>query len=136
MGEFDLDMIILDTVRRHTGNADAGPKSRLEADLRLSENGRRSIFAFLVEAFSARGFNLPARGFFLSNFLPCVTVGDIQDAVRAALSGTPAKAAKTSIDPAPAPASRHKPAKSKRKPPAKKSVVKKGKKVGSCRRAA
>ena len=85
MGEFDLDALVVDTVRRQTGNASAGPKSRFAEELRLSENGRKTLFAFLVEAFSARGLNLPARGFYQSNFLALSTVGELQNAVREVL---------------------------------------------------
>ena len=95
MGELDLDAMVIDMVRRHTGNDAAGPRSRFDEDLHLSENGRKALFAFLVEAFSARGVNLPARGFFQSDFLKCQSPGDVQTAIRDALSGVRKKAAAT-----------------------------------------
>ena len=85
MGEFDPDTLVVEIVRRQTGNESAGPRSRFAQDLGLSENGRKTLFAFLVEAFSARGLNLPARGFFQSNFLALSTVGVLQDAIRGVL---------------------------------------------------
>lgn len=105
MGEFDLEAVVLDVVRKQTGQPAAGPRSRLEEDLGLSENGRKALFAFVVEAFTARGLNLPARGFYQSHFLACATPGEVQDAVRAALSGAkrkPAAAGTASATPPPA----------------------------------
>ena len=88
MGEFDVDAIILETIRRQAGNDAVAPKSRFVEDLHLSENGRRTLFAFMVEACSARGLNLPARGFFLSDFLQCSTPAEVQAEIRATLNGT------------------------------------------------
>src|SRR2546423_13005529 len=118
MGEFDLDAIILETVRRQTGIDAAGPKSRLENDLGLTEIGRKSLFAFMAEAFSARGHNLPARGFYQSNFLRCATIGEVQRALRDALTGTrknpqrttSAAPTPTPASPAPGPSPAHRPA--------------------------
>jgi hypothetical protein len=99
MGEFDLEALVLEVVRKHTGRSEAGAGSRFERDLGLSENGRNALFAFLVEAFSARGVNLPSRGFFLSHFRDCQTPGDVQSAIRDTLSGVKKKST-----PAPRPA--------------------------------
>ena len=87
MADFDPDTVVLDVVRKQTGNATAAPESRFAEDLGLSENGRRALFAFMVEAFTARGLNLPARGFFLSDFLVCKTPGDVQRAIKDIMSG-------------------------------------------------
>ena len=124
MGEYDLDAIVLETVRRHTGNAETAPKSRLEADLGLSENGRRSLFSFVVEAFTARGLNLPARGFYQSSFLRCTTVAEIQTAIRETLTGT-RSGAKREATAAPTPAPAATPASQKAKPAKIKSAAKK-----------
>jgi len=105
MGEFDLDTLVLDVVRKHTSQPAAAASSRFDEDLGLSENGRKTLFSFTVEAFTARGLNLPARGFYQSHFLACETPGDVQEAIRAALSGAKRKAAAMGTLPAkPAPA--------------------------------
>ena len=93
MGEFDLDTLVLEVVRKHTSQPAAAASSRFEEDLGLSENGRKTLFSFTVEAFTARGLNLPARGFYQSHFLACETPCDVQEAIRAALSGVKRKAA-------------------------------------------
>jgi hypothetical protein len=103
MGEFDLDTLVLDVVRKQTAQPSAGAGSRFQKDLGLSENGRKTLFAFVVEAFTARGLNLPARGFYLSHFLACQTPGDVQSAIREALTGAKRKAAAAAVKP-PAPA--------------------------------
>jgi hypothetical protein len=92
MGEFDVDTLVLDILRKQTGQASAGMRSRFTEDLGLSDNGRNALFAFLVEAFSARGVNLPSRGFFLSDFLKCTTVAEAQAAIRDAIAGVKKKA--------------------------------------------
>jgi hypothetical protein len=109
MGEFDLESLVLEVIRGHTGRQAAGSRSRFDQDLGLSENGRNALFAFLVEAFSARGVNLPSRRFYLSDFMKCATPGEVQEAIREALSGVkrkpePAPTA-PATQPAPAPAS-------------------------------
>jgi len=93
MGEFDLDTLVLEVVRKHTSQPAAAASSRFDEDLGLSENGRKTLFSFTVEAFTARGLNLPARGFYQSHFLACETPGDVQEAIRAALTGAKRKAA-------------------------------------------
>ena len=87
MGEFDLETVVLDIVRKKTAQPSAGPRSRFVEDLGLSENGRNALFAFLVEAFTARGLNLPSRGFFLTNFLACATPAEVHSAIKDALAG-------------------------------------------------
>ena len=108
MGEFDVESLALDVIRKQTGRPEAGPRSRFEQDLGLSENGRKALFAFVAEAFSARGVNLPSRRFYLSDFLKCTTPGEVQDAIREALTGTKRKPEPTPAAPAtpstPAPA--------------------------------
>ena len=88
MADFDPETIVLETVRRQTGKESAGLKSRFAEDLGLSEEGRRSLFAYMVETFTARGHNLPSRGFYLSDFLQCRTPGEVLDAIKATLAGT------------------------------------------------
>ena len=88
MADFDPETIVLETVRRQTGKESAGLKSRFAEDLGLSEEGRRSLFAYMVETFTAKGQNLPSRGFYLSDFLQCRTVGDAVDAIKSTLAGT------------------------------------------------
>jgi hypothetical protein len=107
MADFDLDALVLDTVRRQTDNASAAAGSRFVEDLGLSENGRKTLFAFLVETFTARGVNLPSRGFFQTDFLACPTPAAVQAAIREALTGgrkKPAANAKTPAKPAVPPA--------------------------------
>jgi hypothetical protein len=107
MADFDLDALVLDTVRRQTDNASAAAGSRFAEDLGLSENGRKTLFAFLVETFTARGVNLPSRGFFQTDFLACPTPAAVQAAIREALTGgrkKPAGNAKMSAKPALPPA--------------------------------
>ena len=103
MGEFDLDAMVLDVVRKQTGKDTAHAGSRFEEDLGLSENGRKTLFAFLVETFTARGLNLPARGFYQSNFLECATLGEVQGAIRDALYGAKKKQVGSPAARAPAP---------------------------------
>jgi hypothetical protein len=100
MGEFDLDTLVLEVVRKHTSQPSAGAASRFEEDLGLSENGRKTLFSFTVEAFTARGLNLPARGFYQSHFMACATPADVQEAIREALSGAKRKAAGAGTPPA------------------------------------
>ena len=94
MADFDPETIVLETVRRQTGKESAGLKSRFAEDLGLSEEGRRNLFAYMVETFTAKGQNLPSRGFYLSDFLQCRTPGEVLDAIKATLAGTrkPSKA--------------------------------------------
>jgi hypothetical protein len=101
MADFDPETIVLQTVRQQTGKESATLKSRFAEDLGLSENGRKTLFAYMVETFTAKGTNLPARGFYLSDFLVCKTPGEALDAIKATLAGT-RKAGKPSAKPAPA----------------------------------
>jgi hypothetical protein len=101
MADFDPETIVLETVRRQTGKESAGLKSRFAEDLGLSDNGRRTLFAYMVETFTAKGQNLPARGFYLTDFLQCDTVGEVLDAIKATLAGT-RKAARAGAKAAPA----------------------------------
>ena len=93
MAEFDVEAVILDTVRRQSGNASAAANSRFAEDLGMSENGRKALFAFMTEAFTARGVNLPARGFYQTDFLACRTPAEVHAAVRDAMSGVRKKSA-------------------------------------------
>ena len=102
MGEFDLETVVLDVVRKQTGKPSAGPGSRFAEDLSLSDNGRNALFAFLVQAFSARGVNLPSRGFYLSQFMACETPGEVRSAIQGTLSGVAKKAPAGAARPAPA----------------------------------
>jgi hypothetical protein len=100
MADFDLDALVLDTVRRQTDNASAAAGSRFVEDLGLSENGRKTLFAFLVETFTARGVNLPSRGFFQTDFLACPTPAAVQAAIREVLTGERKKTAARAKTPA------------------------------------
>ena len=161
MADFDPETIVLQTVRQQTGKESATLKSRFAEDLGLSENGRKTLFAYMVETFTARGTNLPARGFYLSDFLVCKTPGEVLDAIKASLAGTrkpsrlgakpaaatatgtatakaPALSASPSPAPAPAkpPAARPAPAPAQPKPaakPGKSAVAKKKPKAGKRR---
>ena len=93
MAEFDVEAVILETVRRQSGNAAAGANSRFAEDLGMSEIGRKALFAFMTEAFTARGVNLPARGFYQTDFLACRTPAEVHAAVRDAMSGVRKKSA-------------------------------------------
>ena len=53
----------------------------------MSELGRQSLFAYLVEAFNAKGVSLPSRGFFLSAFMPCTSPADVQSAISSRVFG-------------------------------------------------
>jgi hypothetical protein len=104
MAEVDLEPVVLDVIRKQTGQPSAGPRSRFAEDLGLSANGRNALFAFLVEAFSARGLNLPSRGFYLTDFLECATPADVLGAIRATLSGAKRKTTSRVTMPAAPPA--------------------------------
>ena len=85
MSESDNDTLIMDMIRRRIGKDSITERTRFAEDLHLNENGKRMLFAFIAEAFAARGNNLPARGFYLSNFMACATPGQVQEAIRGAL---------------------------------------------------
>ena len=85
MTQEEVETVVLETVRRYSPNGKASEETRIEKDLRLTELARQRLFASLVEAFNARGTNLPSRGYFLSNFNACPTVADVQSAICAAL---------------------------------------------------
>jgi hypothetical protein len=107
MTQEEVETLVLETVRRYSPNGKASEDTRIEKDLRLTELARQRLFASLVEAFNARGTNLPSRGYYLSNFNACPTVADVQSAINAALftkSAPKGKGAHAAHAPKPAPA--------------------------------
>src|SRR2546427_8216523 len=97
MGQSDNDALVMETIRRRTGNDAVGENTRFIEDLRLGESARQVLFSFLMEAFTARGVNLPARGCFVSTFMPCATPGEVQAIIRGAFGkkATPRQAEAT-----------------------------------------
>ena len=96
MGQSDNEAIVMETIRRHTGNKAVGESTRFAEDLRLSESSRRVMFSYMMETFTARGVNLPARGCYVSTFMPCNTAGEILGIVRRAFGHkAPAESAST-----------------------------------------
>src|SRR5678815_764455 len=96
MGQSDNEAIVMETIRRHTGNKAVGESTRFTEDLRLSESSRRVMFSYMMETFTARGVNLPARGCYVSTFMPCNTAGEILGIVRRAFGHkAPAESAST-----------------------------------------
>src|SRR4051794_33868384 len=88
-------------IRRRTGNKAVGEDTRFEEDLHLNETVRRLMFSFMMETFTARGVNLPAKGCFVSTFMPCATPGDVLAIVRRAFGHT--APARPAAPPAPVP---------------------------------
>jgi hypothetical protein len=103
MTEAEVDGLVLDTVRRYTGNQTAGADARFDKDLRLSDVGRQNLFASLAQAFAAKGLPLPSHGFYQSDFLACPTPAAVGDAIRAKAFGRAAPV-KRQAEAAPAPA--------------------------------
>ena len=81
MTESEVETVVLSTVRRFASDDGIVAKARFKEDLHMSELGRQSLFAYLVEAFNAKGVSLPSRGFFLSAFMPCTSPADVQSAI-------------------------------------------------------
>ena len=73
MGQSDNDALVMETVRRRTGNDAVGENTRFAEDLHMGEIARRLLFSFMMETFTARGVNLPAKGCFVSSFMPCAS---------------------------------------------------------------
>src|SRR6478609_4256924 len=106
MGQSDNEAIVMETIRRRTNNA-VGETTRFIEDLRLSDNARQVMFSYMMETFTARGVNLPAKGCYVSTFMPCATPGDVIAILRRAFghkAPTEAAATVTAAAPAPAPA--------------------------------
>ena len=99
MTDADVEALVLDAVRRYTGNPAAEADSAFDRDLRLSDAGRQNLFASLAQAFAAKGLPLPSHGFYLSDFLACPTPAAVRDAIRAKAFG---KAAPATARPEPA----------------------------------
>src|SRR5439155_14878435 len=94
MGQSDNDALVMETIRRRTGSDAVAENTRFIEDLRLGESARRLLFSFMMETFTARGVNLPAKGCFVSSFMPCATPGEVQAVIRGAFGkkATPGQA--------------------------------------------
>ena len=106
MGQSDNDALVMETVRRRTGNDAVGENTRFAEDLHMGEIARRLLFSFMMETFTARGVNLPAKGCFVSSFMPCATPGEVQAVIRGAFGkkAAPAQAeVKAAVAQAPTP---------------------------------
>jgi hypothetical protein len=106
MTQADVEPVVLDAVRRYTADESAGPRSRFQQDLRLSDAGRQMLFASLAQTFLARGVSLASHGFLLRDFLACATPADVREAVVARVFGKAVlpPRAKSAVPPAIAPA--------------------------------
>lgn len=123
MTDPEVELLVLDVVRRYTQNESVAPGTRLDKDLHLSDAARQMLFASLAQAFAARGENLPERRFYLSDFLACPTPAAVRDAIRA--KAFKAVAPKAAAPAATASAPESKPAADRTKPAAKKPAARK-----------
>jgi hypothetical protein len=114
MTEAEVEPLVLDAVRRYSGNDAVTAQSRFQQDLRMSDAGRQMLFASLAQTFTARGVSLASNGFLMRDFLACATPADVREAVVAKVFGraviparkpTSPPASATASSPAPAPAS-------------------------------
>ena len=142
MTEGEVEPVLLDAVRRHTGNDAVTAQSRFQQDLRLSDAGRQMLFASLAQTFTARGVSLASHGFLMRDFLACATPAEAREAIvgkvfgkavlpsRVKSAAPPAVAPVTSaveVAPTKGAASTKPQATAKRKPSAKKPAPKKPK---------
>jgi hypothetical protein len=92
MTESEVEQVVLNSVRKYTLNQSVTMESQFDADLKLTTPARQMLFAFVAEAFNARGVSLPSHGFYLSDFLACATPGAVRDVIVGKMFGGRAKA--------------------------------------------
>jgi len=94
MTESEVEQVVLNSVRKYTLNQSVTMESQFDADMNLTAPAKQMLFAFVAEAFNARGVSLPSHGFYLSDFVACATPGAVRDAVIGKMFGGRASKAK------------------------------------------